>query len=347
MRNWKKVAQRVAARLDRKLDETRRAVREHDRIPSGVVEIHPFRGYGTAARLHVLGRVLRQPRIALATNTGSGLSNLVDSFRRLASEEIAGARIVAEVEGRTVESQTDDEGYFHIAVEGTFTGYCTAAVRAVEPPSREAVTVEVFVPSPMARFGVISDIDDTVVETNATGLVRMARTVFMQNARGRLATAGIAEFYRALSVAGTNPFFYVSSSPWNFFDLLDHFLALNGIPTGPLMLQDYGVDDSKLIHSAHDDHKLAQIEEILATYESLPFVLIGDSGQRDPEIYREAARRFGNRIRAIYIRDVTSAARDAEVQRIASELTANGSQVLLFTHGDEAMQHARSIGLIT
>ena len=326
MRDWKKVATRVASRLDRGFDLTRAQLR---RETDGFVEIHPFRGYGTATTLHVLGRVLRQPRIALAADQGSPWTNLVESFRRLGSEEVAAAEISAEVHQLKITTRTDDEGYFHIrmaaAVESTLH---RVELRALMPPSRNPVIAEVVVPAPEAEFGIISASDDTIVETNATGLVKMARTVFMQNARGRVAAPGVAEFYRALRGKG-NPFFYVSSSPWNFFDLLDQFLAINDIPAGPLMLQDYGLDDSKLIHLPHDDHKLTQIEEIFKTYPHLPFVLVGDSGQRDPEIYREVTKRFPARVQAIYIRDVTSAERDAQVRAIAEELTASGFKVEL------------------
>lgn len=172
----------------------------------------------------------------------------------------------------------------------------------------------------------------------------------MQNARGRVVMPGVPDLYRALQRGTTgadlNPFFYVSSSPWNFYDLLDQFLALHGIPAGPVMLQDYGVDDGKLIYAPHDVHKRTQIEEIFRTYPYLPFVLIGDSGQRDPEIYRAIASRFPDRIRAIYIRDVTGSVRDAEVRAIAEELTRAGTAVALISTSEAIAGHARSIGLI-
>jgi phosphatidate phosphatase APP1 len=133
-----------------------------------------------------------------------------------------------------------------------------------------------------------------------------------------------------------NPFFYVSSSPWNFFDLLDQFLSITGLPAGPLMLQDYGIDDAKLIHLSHDDHKTTQIHEIFETYPHLPFVLVGDSGQRDPEIYRDIARRFPRRTAAIYIRDVTEAGRDTQVRAIAEELNAEGFFISLVTSWKDA-----------
>ena len=100
-----------------------------------------------------------------------------------------------------------------------------------------------------------------------------------------------------------NPLFYVSSSPWHLYTPLVDFLQSQSLPLGPLLLKELGVR-SLFGAGSHMDHKLAHIREIVETYPHLPFVLIGDSGQQDPEIYREVVLRYPDRIRAIYIRSV-------------------------------------------
>jgi hypothetical protein len=110
MRHWKKVAHRVAAYLERQLEAARAISPQPERGDDATVEIHPFRGYGTPSTLHILGRVLRQPRIAPAAGSGTAWSNLAESFRRLASEELVAATVVAEIGGAVFESKTDDEG---------------------------------------------------------------------------------------------------------------------------------------------------------------------------------------------------------------------------------------------
>ena len=96
----------------------------------------------------------------------------------------------------------------------------------------------------------------------------------------------------------------MSSSPWNLYDLLVDFLDLNGIPAGPLMLRDFGLRYEPTAGSGHLGHKLKEMRQILQAYPQLQFILIGDSGQEDPEIYREVVKEFPGRILAIYIRDV-------------------------------------------
>jgi len=152
----------------------------------------------------------------------------------------------------------------------------------------------VLVPSPRARFGLISDIDDTIVSSNVTRKVRMVLTVALTNARTRKPFPGVAAFYRALH-AGVNPVFYVSKSPWNLYPPLLEYLQVQELPVGPVLLRDFGWRRER-------EHKRKAIEDILGAYPALPFVLIGDSGEQDAQIYGDVARRFPGRIRAIYIR---------------------------------------------
>jgi phosphatidate phosphatase APP1 len=194
---------------------------------------------------------------------------------------------------------------------------------------------------------VISDVDDTVVETGVTNRLAMARTVFLRNAYTRLPFAGVAAFYDALHRGGRNPVFFVSSSPWNLYDLLAEFMELHGIPRGPLLLRDFGLDRGKLLKTSNREHKLAQIKPLFDTYPGLPFVLIGDSGEHDPEIYREVVQLYPGRVRAIYIRDVTAeAARDEQVRALGRELAETGADLLLVPDTEAAAVHAAERGWI-
>ena len=218
----------------------------------------------------------------------------------------------------------------------------------MEPFSAEISQTHIRTASTQTRVGIISDVDDTILQTFATNLLRVAQLTFLQNAKMRLAFPGVAAFYQALQVGADgqqdNPIFYVSSSPWNLYGLLTEFMALHDIPAGPLCLRDLGIDEDKLITTGHGSHKIEHIEQILTTYPTLPFVLIGDSGQKDPEVYAKIARRFPERILAIYIRDVTEDKRDAEVVGISAELN---TPMLLTPTSLAAASHAAQLGLIS
>ena len=140
-----------------------------------------------------------------------------------------------------------------------------------------------------------------------------------------------------------NPLFYVSSSPWNLYDLLTDFFEINEIPEGPVILKDYGFTHKKIFTESHLIHKPKAIRNILNTYPKLPFILIGDSGQHDPEIYAGIAKEFPGRIKAIYIRDVTAGERDTEVAAIARDA---GTEMLPVPDTLTAARHAEERGLV-
>ena len=127
-------------------------------------------------------------------------------------------------------------------------------------------------------------------------MLAMWGNVVFNNARTRLPFAGVSAFYKSLQLGRNgkrnNPFFYVSSSPWNMYDLLHDFLDINEIPQGPILLRDFGLEKDKLFRSDHMGHKYKEIENILLTYPELNFVLIGDSGQEDANIYREVVKNY-------------------------------------------------------
>lgn len=313
-----------------------------------MISLVPFRGFGTQDGWQLRGRVLAGPMETRPLGPARAHRNLLNALRRLRGRPIMGARVQAG--GR--ETHTDSEGYWHLRVEPPVEDSgrgawhtLPVAVPDVDPPA--AGVAQVLVPAANAGLGVISDVDDTVIRTDVTRLVRMLRTVLLNNAHTRLPFPGVAAFYRALHDNGRNPVFYVSSSPWAFYDLLEHVWELQGIPRGPMFLRDYDLRARQLFGAGgHEDHKLAAIRTLLETYPGLRWVLIGDSGQHDPEIYATVIREFPGRVRAAYIRDVTRRRRDREVQRIAGEVGERGVPMLLAPDTEAAAEHAAEHGMI-
>ena len=160
-------------------------------------------------------------------------------YRRFDSDEIPGARLLARFGAVEQTVVADNEGFFEarLVPDAPLPHdrlWHTVALTLLEPrPAGQGqirVTERVLVPPPSSHFGVISDIDDTVIRTDATSMVRMLRATFLENARTRLPFPGVAALYRALQRgadgAALNPLFYVSSSPWNMYDLLEEFFAI-------------------------------------------------------------------------------------------------------------------------
>jgi phosphatidate phosphatase APP1 len=355
---WTDAIERIAGELRRGARAARR------RIPGlggpDAVQIVPYRGYGTGRTVRVLARVIEDESIGVSARTDSKWRNLRRTLKRLESDEVSGARVRVRVGASTVEATSDREGYIdaRIEVDGTLHAdrpWHDVALELVdEPRGRSAGTraaAAVLVPPATARFAVISDIDDTIVRTEVRHLVRMARTVLLDNAHTRLPFPGVAPFYAALQGGATgrdgNPIFYLSQSPWNLYDVLSEYLRIQRMPDGPLLLRDWGRAGRTTISSGRSTHKRAAIHELFELYPHLPFILIGDSGQEDPEIYREAVERFPQRVLAIYIRNVSpEPLRAQHIAALAEEVLKAGSALILADDTMAAARHAAAHGWI-
>ncbi|MDB4948506.1 MAG: hypothetical protein JWM27_1155 [Gemmatimonadetes bacterium] len=357
---WKdriaKLARDVAGEVEARLEPQRGRLPGRGRGPA---RIEAYRGFGCADRAFVRGRVLRGSPLPPADAADSVWLNLERMAGRFYSDEVPGARVLVRFPGGEQTVTADEEGYFQCWFDPRppFTSpphWHAVTLNLLEPvdaaPS-PSVEAPVLVPAPGAAFGVISDLDDTVVRADATNPLRMARTLLLRNAHTRVPFPGVAAFYRALArgrgAAAVNPVFYVSSSPWNFYDILAEFLDLQRIPRGPLLLRDWGVTRREPGTGGHSGHKLAAIRRILDLYPALPFLLIGDSGQEDPEIYHRIVHRYPDRILAVYVRNVTPAAlRRETIRALAAEVKAAGSTLLLTDDTLAAARHAAARGWI-
>ncbi|NEM97894.1 App1 family protein [Pontibacter burrus] len=325
------------------------------------LQIVPYRSYGTPERLYVKGRVLKDKGITKSEEQDTLWENLLNMYRRFETDEVPNARVQLCFNNQFHEITTDVEGYFvlNLAPETPLVLddiWHTIELKLIDAPvelkEEVTATAHVLVPPPDAEYGIISDIDDTIMRTGATSLLESGRNVLLNNAHTRIPFHGVSQFYKSLQLGRNgkrnNPFFYVSSSPWNNYDLLYHFLELNEIPQGPLLLRDFGIDETKLGHSDHMSHKYKEIENILITYPKLDFILIGDSGQQDAAIYSEVVKKHPGRIMAIYIRDVNIEKHTRKVVSIADELKKGGGEVemLLVKETAEAAKHAAGNGFI-
>jgi phosphatidate phosphatase APP1 len=356
VKKWKSELPRLIDRTDKFSDSVRLRLRKIVGFNNPLMII-PYLGYGTADKLLVAGRVLEDEGFAPSGSADRIWRNVINMYRRFESDEVPGARVRARFHGIASETTTDEEGYFQFAIEPiarlNTNPWQEVELELLDPPAVKQkpvrATARVLVPSPTARIGIISDIDDTVISSNIGDKLKMVLTVILSNARTRKPFEGVAGLYRAfqqgVTGAENNPIFYVSNSAWNLYGLLLEFLTLQKIPVGPLLLRDFG--DHLLFSKDRDSHKKNNIKMVLESYPHLPFVLIGDSGERDPEIYRDMVKEFPDRVRAIYIRSVNKhPSRVAAIDRLIDEVRPTRSQLVLAPDSEFAAVHAAAEGLI-
>ncbi|NMH59148.1 App1 family protein [Alteromonas ponticola] len=322
------------------------------------VIVQPYMTYGTADELWIAGRLLEAKGVQGGLDA-SKWKNLVHMVRRYRSDEVPFTEIelILGDDVRTVTTGAD--GYFHYQwdapdKENVRQPWTRLTLKAADPELAKAEqqsTAEVSVPAASAEFAVISDVDDTIMRTGATHFLRHAKTVLLNNAHSRELFPGTSAFYNALhqgaSGSAGNPFFYVSSSPWNIHDIITRFIEINDLPKGPVLLKDFGLEEDRWFKSGHEDYKKDRIETILKTYPQLKLVLIGDSGQQDVYAYLEVVKAQPDKILAVYIRDLNSAARSKEMNTAADKFADYNVPFMFIKDAAEAANHAVTLNLIT
>lgn len=321
----------------------------------GVV-VQAYRGYGSARETFLIGRVFRQPGADRGSRAETVPGAIGDIGRRLLRRGIADAVLLARFYGSAARVTTDRDGYFRVHLQLADPPpadrlWHPMAIELVEPV-RVQTEAEIFIPPASCRFVVISDIDDTVMETGVASKATMLWRLFMEGAESRLAFPGVAAFLNALHRGATgaesNPMLYVSRAPWSNYEVLDAFFTMHGIPVGPLLfLREWGLTLQSPLPRRGKGHKLELIRNMLALYDTLPFILVGDSGQRDPEIYAQVVREHPGRVLAIYVRNVSrEPGRQQAIEALAAEVVQAGSSMLLAADTPAMAEHAVEHGFV-
>lgn len=358
MSDWAKILDSLTGDIRKNVRDTARAVRSV--FKDEPYEVLTYRGYGNKHRAFVTGRVLEKRGIDASSDADSNLTNLLNTYRRIDSDPAPFAALAIDYQGVQSTVRADDEGFFCEWIETPedrttdeeWVAY-DASLLAPRPAGTEVAKTsgEVLIPPASARLCIISDIDDTVIQSRVSNFLRAAKAVMLGNARTRLPFPGVSAFYEALrnGAAGDekNPIFYVSSGPWNIYDVICEFMDIQKMPKGPLILRDWDIGFSALSSAGHFEHKGAAIGHIMRLYPDLKFILIGDSSQHDPEIYRQTVHDFPRRVAAIYIRDVShDAERSSAIAMLADEVVVAHSTLVLCENTLDAAKHALERGWI-
>lgn len=325
------------------------------------LQILGFQGYGKANKLHVRGRALEDEEIDLQEK---GFFKLIqNTWKRFETDEIKHTAIRVKLPNAAVyRATTDKDGYFvvdeevnHLAVMANTEGWVQLELSYLDTNLKREILhqnrfpSEMLIPSSKANYGVISDIDDTILHTGVVSSLKwrvLMNTVF-KRATKRSALEGTASFYHRLHRGKTgtasNPIFYVSHSPWNLYRYLELFLKTNNFPKGPILLRSMASFRARNRKSAAPQ-KHHEIVNILEMYPDLPFVLIGDSGEKDGDIYIEVAKKYPSQIKAIYLRSVNDEKRIERVTKLFNEFRE--VPFLLVKETGDAIIHAQEHGFI-
>ena len=281
-----------------------------------------FPAVGTPGQITLSGRVLKH-----APSTGS--STFSKNLRRLTSSNWEGAAVEVRYADRTAQTVSGHDGNFSVTLSGEKkpfeVGLATAEAH-VQGADPGIATVDILATT--APFFVVSDFDDTLAVTNVVNSSGLVKAALMQDETTQPVVEGMAEFYGCLKEdkPARPAFALVSGSPAQYLGRVREFLNSHGFPVFGIYLRDIGP-------STLHDYKQPVIRALL---KELPneVVCVGDSGEHDPEVYRQMNAEFPGRVKAIYIRNAGHA---EDLKRFEG--------MFLFAHPREAALDAVKKGL--
>jgi phosphatidate phosphatase APP1 len=314
-----------------------------------------YHGYGHTHNLVVYGHVLAGKPAKPDKFSDNLLINVVQLVKLFFVKPLPGVRVSLHWGNQQLYSSTESDGFFKFEWESATevaAGWHEITIHLLNEQNHSIVSGvgEIFVPH-STQYGFISDIDDTVLISHSANTGKKLRVMFTKNPRSRKTFADVVKFYQLLSMAHTssdlpNPFFYVSSSEWNLYDYLDAFFNHNGLPKGAFLLNQIK-EWFQLLKTGKTKHegKLVRVVRILQAFPKQRFVLLGDNSQKDPEIYTAIANKYPEQIEAIYIRNV-STKKESITLEMMNTIKNKNIHTCQFKHTDEAILHAKRVGLI-
>jgi phosphatidate phosphatase APP1 len=267
-----------------------------------------YNGIGTVASARLWGRVLEDPGKGAPTAGESKWRKLKRSLSELESDEIAHASLSIEVLGKKHPLKADGEGLFQLDLKGPLPvgeHEVSATLAGKRPFSVEKGRLRVVPAAP--GIAILSDIDDTVLQTGVTDKAKMLKKVLFSNAHDLQTYPGAAALYQVWQRRGY-PIVFVSGSPVNLYSRLQQFFALRGFPPAPLLLKNLGGGKGSDSLFDQKGYKLRRILEVQALLPGYRFILVGDTGEKDPEIYSIIRDRDRKRVVEILIHRVTKEA---------------------------------------
>ena len=294
-----------AARLE---DAVNAAVAGFLRRRDWAPRVEPYTGYGAPGWVRIMARALLAPPGSRASEVAerdpASSRRAVRGWRSFLTAQVPGARVEVTVGGVTHEVVADRGGYVDTVLESSLEpGWHDVHVGL----GGQTSTARVLVVGPEQRTALVSDIDDTVMVTALPRPLLAAWNSMVLHESARRVVPGMAELYRRWGAANPGaPTFYLSTGAWNVAPALRRFLERNGYPGGPLLLTDWGPTNTGWFRSGQD-HKRESLRRLMRELPQVRWVLVGDDGQHDPQIYGDIASEHPGRVALVAIRELTPA----------------------------------------
>jgi phosphatidate phosphatase APP1 len=272
--------------------------------------IEVYNAYGNEHQLFVHGRMLIKDKENNVSKEDSGYTNIWNSINFFHNDEIKNKKVFLTVDKNSYETKSDDEGYFdfNIRTKNRLSmGYKKIDLQIEKNPNIHHAEATIITAQKM--IGIISDIDDTVVVSDVTNKTELLLNTFWKNYKQREVIPTMVERFQKILLDNppTKPsrLFFLSGSPQHLFTSIEKFLEYNHFPKHVTILKQVHGDNSDPLFDQMA-YKTAKIEELIELYPNMKWVMFGDSGEKDREVYESIKKRYPSKVKGYYIRDVVS-----------------------------------------
>ena len=280
-------------------------------------------------RVRVTGHVFEKHKVWETHPMHNRIRNFKQTMKRFRVRTLERAVVEITVNGRTERVTADEHGFFTCVFNHKNSEPGWHTYQLYWPKTGCHCKSEYFVADEYST-GVISDIDDTLLISHSTKWMRKMILLMFRNAYSRKTIPMVKHWHDRLNTLNgqlhPNGFFYVSNSEWNLYDFLVDFFEINELPKGVFLLQNLkeGLRDLMTSGRINSNHKSDTIRYLLNFYPNKSFILVGDSGQKDMEIYADICHHYRDRIKGVMIRKLphrTSEKRYHKYQKIFNDLS--------------------------
>ncbi|MGB5943349.1 MAG: phosphatase domain-containing protein [Leeuwenhoekiella sp.] len=307
-----------------------------------------YRGYANDDNFVIFGHLFKNKSIDDYSLERNWLVNSWEIIQIFNLKTVRNDKIELRFLDKVYTTTTEADGYFSFDMpykEEMDFGWHDFTVTLVNHP--EVTATGQLIKQDNRGLAFISDVDDTFLVSHTVGKLKKLYILLTRNVIRRKVFPDVVDHYKALAASSDNPFFYVSSSEWNLYNLINQFVTTNDLPKGVYRLKHIKTSILDFLKTGRGDHrhKYDKIESLIQFYPGLQFTLLGDDSQQDPELYRDITKKYSNHLKAIYIRQ-TGNDKVPETVSLLQEVEKMGIATCYFHDSKKALKHSQKIGLV-
>ena len=267
--------------------------------------------FGNSKHVMIEGRIIEKRFEAKSTSASDGVfKNIWVKLNQFFNDEEDNEVVYVSILNQLHKTQTDDEGYFRFNLK--FKQLLKSGYHPVNiflKNNKSPTECQLLVVPDTISSGIISDFDDTVIISNVTDKIKLLTNTFTKNYVQREVVEGMASFYQNQllqnSQANLTPLIFVTGSPRQIHKDIQKFLDLHHFPSNIII--------TKKLHGDNRDplldqfaYKTKKIEEIFKLFPQVEFLLVGDDGEKDPEVYQYLQQKYPDQVSEVWIRQVST-----------------------------------------